>query len=81
MWHKGGTNAGGRHNIQQPKEGGQETNTSIMGEGYVDFRGTLEVGGSEDGPEDDSCDGPTRAPGGNKIFPGSTSVGQETEGE
>ena len=52
-----------------------------MGEGNVDYRGNLEVGGSEDSPEADTHTDPTRNLGGDKDFSGSTSGGKETEGE
>ena len=52
-----------------------------MGEGDVDFRVNLEVGGSEDGPEAETHGETTRTPDGDKYFLGSTSGGQEMEGE
>ena len=52
-----------------------------MGEGDMDFRGHLEVGGSEERPEAETHVGPMRDLGGNKYFSGVTAVGQEMEGE
>ena len=47
----------------------------------MDFRGNQEVGGSEDGPEAETHGETTRTPDGDKYFLGSTSGGQEMEGE
>ena len=60
---EGGSNAGGRHNLQRSKEGGQEINVDGTGEGDVDFRGNLEVGRLEDIPEAETHNRPTRNPG------------------
>ena len=47
----------------------------------MDFRGHLEVGGSEDLPEADTHGRPKITLGGNEDFSGRTPGGQETEGE
>ena len=47
----------------------------------MDFRGSLEVDGLEDGPEAKTHSRPRRNLGGNEAFSGSTPGGQETEGE
>ena len=47
----------------------------------MDFRGNLEFFGSEDGPEADTHSGSMITTGGEEDFSGSTSGGQETEGE
>ena len=52
-----------------------------MVEGNMDFRGHLEVMGSEDGPEAETHRGPMRTPGGNGEVSGSNSGLQETESE
>ena len=52
-----------------------------MGERYSNFRGHLEVGGSEDGPEADTRIKPTRDLGIDEDFSGSTAGGQDVEGE
>ena len=65
---KRGAHAGGRRNIQQPKEGVQETNADGMVEGDMDFIGNLEVGGSEDDSEAETHSGTTRTPGSDEDF-------------
>ena len=52
-----------------------------MGEGDVDFRSNLEVGGPEDVPEVETHQGPVRTTVGNKAFSGITSGEQYTEDE
>ena len=47
----------------------------------MDFRGNLEVGVSEDGPEAETHGRLTRTMDGNEAFKGRTTGGQETEGE
>ena len=74
-------NAGGRHDILRHKKLGQETNASNTGEGDMDFRGKMDVGGPEDVPEAETHSGTTRTLGGDEHFSCSTSGVQETEGE
>ena len=52
-----------------------------MGEGGVDFRYHLEVGGSEEGPELETHSRKMKAPGGDQKISDSTAGGQETEGQ
>ena len=52
-----------------------------MGKSDVDFRGNREVGGTEDVPGAVTPGGPTIDQDGNEAVSGSTSGGQETEGE
>ena len=52
-----------------------------MGEVDVYFRFNLGVGGSEEVPEAETHRGPTITPVGDEDFSGSTTGGQETEGE
>ena len=73
-------NTRGRIDLCQPKEGGQETNVGGTVERDVDFRGNLEVGGSEGRPEAETHGRPTINPGDGEDFSGSTLGGQETEG-
>ena len=52
-----------------------------MVEGDVDFRGNLEIQGSEDGPEAETCGEPTITTVGDEHFSDSTAGGQEMEGD
>ena len=47
----------------------------------MEFRGNLEVDGPEYIPEAETHRGKMITPGSNNFFPGSTSGGQETEGD
>ena len=68
---KGGPNTVEGRDILRPKEGVQKTNAYNMVKGFVDFRGNLRVGGSEDVPEAETKNGTTRTIGVNKAFLGS----------
>ena len=53
----------------------------ITGEGGVDFRVNLDVGGLDYGPESETHGGTTRTIVSDKDFSGVTEEGKETEGE